>query len=365
MTPQSIAFFAAGLILLLVGAELMVRGASRLAAAFGVSALVVGLTIVAYGTGSPEFAVGVRAALAGESDLAVGNVVGSNIFNILFILGLSALVRPLIVHAQLIRLDVPVMILASGLLYFLALDGRIDRLNGALLLFCMIAYTGLQIRIGTRQRAAQRDHNAARRRLSVPRIAWQCCMIIAGLGMLVVGSGWLVDGAVELATTLGVDQLVIGLTIVAAGTSLPEAATSLIAGLRGERDIAVGNVVGSNISNIFGVLGAAALVSPHGLTVAFKAGNFDIPVMAVVAVGCLPLFFARGRIGRPEGFLLLAYWVGYTAYVVHMATRHPNVLELRHGITAFVLPLVALTMIVVMAQGRDRRGDSESDDTSG
>ncbi|GAB4457016.1 MAG: calcium/sodium antiporter [Anaerolineae bacterium] len=309
---------AAALALLVVGAEVLVRGASRLAVAMGISPLVVGLTVVAYGTSSPEMAVSVQSALAGQADIALGNVIGSNIFNVLFILGLSALITPLVVSLQLVRRDVPIMIGVSLLLWLMALNGGVERWEGGLLFGGVVAYTVWSVwqsRRESKQVVAEEFGEAQPERGALPLLK-NLAFIGAGLGLLVLGSNWLVSSAVSLAEAWGVSQLVIGLTIVAAGTSLPEVATSVVASLRGERDIAVGNVVGSNIFNILSVLGLAAVVSPNGVAVSSAALAFDMPVMVLVALACLPIFFTGGVIARWEGGLFLAFYVGYTLYLV-------------------------------------------------
>ncbi|MDA0824547.1 MAG: calcium/sodium antiporter, partial [Proteobacteria bacterium] len=259
-------YLAAGLILLVGGAEVLVRGASKLAAQFGIPPLIIGLTVVAFGTSTPETAVSVQAAMNGSGDLAIGNVVGSNIANVLLILGLTALIAPLIVSRQLIRLDVPIMIGASLLTLALAWDGQLDRSDGAILFACILAYTAFLITSGRREQAVKDDEFIKEFGLqAAPKpYAWgiNLSLIIAGLFLLVSGSNLLVEGAVSLARALGLSELVIGLTVVAIGTSLPELATSVTAAFRGERDIAVGNIVGSNIFNLLCVLGLSALVSP-------------------------------------------------------------------------------------------------------
>jgi cation:H+ antiporter len=356
MDQAALVFFVLGLILLIAGAEGLVRGAAGLAAQFGVPSLIIGLTVVAFGTGSPELAVGVRAASLGQVDLAVGNVVGSNIFNVLFILGLSAMVRPIFVHDQLVRIDVPIMILASGLLFFVSLDGRIGIYDGIGLLTGMVAYTTLLIHLGRRQRTAPSVAQVEIRAVT-GQWSWakNSLYVLVGLALLILGSNWLIRGAMAIAGALGVSELVIGLTIVAAGTSLPEVATSVVAGLRGERDIAVGNVVGSNIYNIFAVLGTTALIAPDGLTVASAAIRFDIPVMVVVAISCLPIFFAHGRITRWEGAVFFGYWLAYTAYVILLAAQHDALDEYSRVMRLFVLPLTAITLIVVLLRARRRK----------
>lgn len=347
----------AGLVLLVVGAEALVRGASRLAVSAGISPLVVGLTVVAFGTSSPELAVSVEAALSGNSGIAVGNVIGSNIFNVLFILGLSALIVPLAVSAQLVRLDVPLMIVLSVLVLLMALDDRLGWIDGALLLIGLVAYVTFLIREG-RVEDAPTDIDAAGGFLSTRP---GCVMlIVVGLVLLVLGSSWLVDSAVEIAARLGVSDLVVGLTIVAAGTSMPEVVTSVIAAIRGERDIAVGNVVGSNIFNIMGVLGIASVVAPEGIPVADAVIGFDLPVMIAVALACLPIFFIGGSIGRWKGSLLLAYYVAYTAYLIMAATDHDALGRFSTVMVYFVLPITALTLVAVSGlEIRRRRRERE------
>ncbi|MDQ3557022.1 MAG: calcium/sodium antiporter [Gemmatimonadota bacterium] len=347
--------FALGIVLLIGGAELLVRGASRLAGAFGISPLVVGLTVVALGTSSPELAVSVQAALGGNPEISIGNVVGSNIFNVLFILGISALIVPLVVSEQLVRLDVPLMIAASIALWVVALDGTVGRGDGVLLLAGIVAYTVFLVRQSRRETVAAR----AEEEETPPGAGWlrNGLLVAVGLALLIVGSRWLVEGATVLATAFGVSQLVIGLTVVAAGTSLPEVATSVLAGLRGERDIAVGNVVGSNLFNILVILGVSAVVAPRGIAVAPAALAFDIPVMIAVAVACLPIFFTGHLISRWEGGVFLAFYVAYTTYVVLAATQHDALPALSGAMLYFVIPLTTITLGVLSIRAvRTRRG---------
>ncbi|MER2515840.1 MAG: calcium/sodium antiporter [Candidatus Accumulibacter phosphatis] len=344
-------WFIPGLIALIVGAELLVRGASKLALSFGISPLVVGLTVVAFGTSAPELAVSVQSAWSGQVDIALGNVVGSNIFNVLFILGLSALIAPLLVHRQLIQQEVPMMVALSLLLWLLASDGGISRGDGLLLVSLLLAYTFLVIR------QSRRESRAGAPLVSelppVDSHAWdahwlaQLLLVAAGIVLLVLGANWLVEAAVTLARRLGMSEVVVGLTIVAIGTSLPEVATSITAAVRGQRDIAVGNVVGSNIFNILAVLGISASIAPGDLLVPASLMAFDLPVMVVVAVACLPIFFTGHLIARWEGALFLVYYAAYTTYLVLNAAGHAAQSGFSLVIGSFALPLTAVTLILL------------------
>lgn len=344
--------FAAGLAALVVGADILVRGASRLALSFGISPLVVGLTIVAFGTSAPEMAVSAGAVLNGQTGLAMGNVVGSNIFNVLFILGLSALIAPLVVHVQLIRQEVPILIGASLLLLILSLDGRISLLDGGLFFGLLLAYTAFLVVQSRREtQAAQAEFDAELH--APPAGAWdarlpvQIALIVAGLGLLVLGSDWLVTSAVAFAQALGVSDLVIGLTIVAAGTSMPEVATSVAAALKGERDIAVGNVVGSSTFNILGCLGLSGLVAGSaGLAVAPSLLAFDIWVMLAVALACLPIFLSGREIARWEGAVFLGYYMAYVSYLILAAQQHDALETYSTVMMGFVIPLTVITLVV-------------------
>ena len=344
-----------GTILLVAGAESLVRGASRLATSAGVSPLVVGLTVVAFGTSSPELAVSAHAALTGEADIAIGNVVGSNIFNILFILGLSAMVTPLVVAQQLIRLDVPIMIGVSILLFALGMDGKIGRLEGLLLFSLSVVYTVFLIRISRLEsRAVQAEYEreyAVGAEEKTPR-AWKIDLayVVGGMAGVVLGSRWLVDGAVRVALDLGVSELMIGLTVIAIGTSLPEVATSVVASMRGERDIAVGNVVGSNIFNILGVAGLTGLVAPDGVSVSVDVLRFDIPVMILVAMCAAPALVSGMILQRWEGFLFLAYYLAYLSHLILAASGDSTLPGLDSVVISLMVPLTALAVLVLHRQ---------------
>jgi cation:H+ antiporter len=349
-------FFAVGLALLIVGAEILVRGAASLAGAAGVSPLVIGLTIAAWATSAPELLVSVRAALTGQAGIALGNVVGSNILNVLLILGAAALVTPLAVAQRLVWLDVPLMIGVSIAVWLLALDGALGRADGALLLAGMIAYTLFLIRQSRRETAAIGAEYARVFGPEVQRVRairpWpmDLAFILGGLGLLVLGARWLVESAVAMAQTFGVGETVIGLTIVAAGTSLPEAATSIIAAFRGERDIAVGNVVGSNIYNVLLILGLTSLLPPSGIPVPAAMVHFDLPVMTVVAVACLPIFLTGHVIARWEGAVFVGYYGAYTLYLILGAAQHDALPQFSAVMWWFVIPLTAITVIVSVAR---------------
>lgn len=354
MTTMTFIYLIAGITLLVMGAEVLVRGAARLAAQLGISPLVIGLTVVAFGTSAPETAVSVQAAVEGSGDLAIGNVVGSNIANVLLILGITALVAPLLVSRQLIRQDVPIMIGASLLTYALALDGGLSKIDGAVLFACVVGYTAFLI-YQSRKESKQADDEfddefgleEANR-----HYAWahHLLLITVGLVLLVLGSNWLVEGATTLARALGISELVIGLTVVAIGTSLPELATSVIAAVKGQRDIAVGNIVGSNIFNLLCVLGLSSLVSPLPINVSPNALAFDFPVMIAVAIACLPIFFAGYCINRWEGLLFLAYYVAYTVYLVTSITGQAFATTLSHAMLGYVLPLTAVSLAVIASR---------------
>lgn len=356
-----------GLTLLVVGGELLVRGASQLAATMRISPLVIGLTVVAFGTSSPELAVSVQSALVGNADIALGNVVGSNIFNILFILGVSALIVPLRVSAQLIRLDVPVMVAASILVLVLALDGRIGRIDGVLLFGGLVAYTYWCITRCRRESdevQAEFKQEISQSKTGLAATVAQLGLIAAGLILLGVGTKGLVGGAVTVATYLQVSQLIIGLTIVSVGTSLPEVVTSIMAAWRGERDIAVGNAVGSNLFNVLGVLGLSSIISPSGIGVLSTALYFDIPVMIAAAIACLPIFFTGNVIARWEGGLFFFYYLVYTTHLLLEATGYESHRTLLEVMVVFVIPLTILSLLITVYRTARRHASSAPDSSS-
>ena len=355
---ETILLFVGGGILLVAGAEMLVRGASRLALGFGISPLVVGLTVVAFGTSAPELAVSIGASIGGTSGVALGNVVGSNIFNILLTLGLSALVIPLTVSIRLIRREIPLMIAISIITLVMALDGTIGRIEGTLLFAGSLFYTVVLIRQSRRENQENRvavaealgDTDAKREKAASTPLWKNILFLLLGLGGLVVGAEFLVASATTIAQALGMSDLVIGLTVVAAGTSLPELATSVIAAFRGERDIAVGNIVGSNIFNLLVVLGATGMISGD-IPVPAGALTFDLPVMIAVAIAALPVLFTGLMINRWEGFVFVATYVFYTVHLVLVALDHPGLDEFSFAMTWFVIPLIVLTIGVISVQG--------------
>jgi cation:H+ antiporter len=346
----------AGLVLLVIGADLLVKGAARLAANFGVPSLVIGLTVVAFGTSAPELAVSVKAAFSGQAELAIANAVGSNIFNVLFILGVAAVVSPLIISKQLIRQDVPIMVVVSVVALLMTLNGNINKLEAAILALGLFGYTAFLFFQGKKQGADVSDEEVEEM-LKTPVPTWKnVLMVVGGLALLVWGARWLVQSAVEIATAWGVNEAVIGLTIVAAGTSLPEVVTSVVATIKGQRDIAVGNVVGSNIFNILCVLGLSGLVSPTPLLAGEQLANIDIPVMVGVAILCVPLFFIGSILHRVEGLLFLALYVAYVWYLVAMALSQPYLNTLQSGIIYGLLPIVVLYVVITFIHDiRQRR----------
>ena len=342
MEPLDVARLVAGPALLVVGAELLVRGSARLAAAVGLSPLVIGLTVVSYGTGAPELAVSLSAAWADRGDIALGNVIGSNILNVLLVLGITAIVAPLVVQRRLVQSEVPFMIGASLLTLAMAADGVLSRIDGAVLVAGVIGFTLVALRLGKRFEAPAEAHVEAP--VPIELTMRLIAMVVVGLALLVLGGRWIVDGAVAIARGFGISELVIGLTIVALGTSLPEVATSLIAAVRGQREIAVGNVIGSNIFNLLAVLGTTVVVVPDGIVVARSALVFDLPVMVAAAAVCLPIFFTHGRIDRWEGGLLLATFAAYLAYLALRGMQHPWLPSFAWAMVTFVLPLAGVAL---------------------
>ena len=370
-----------GLVLLVAGGELLVRGASGLATRIGMSSLVVGLTVVAFATSAPELAVTLGAVMGGEPGLAVGNVVGSNIANVLMILGSSAIILPLLVKVQLVRIDIPFMAALSVLFLLLAIDGGFSRVDGLILLVMLVLYIAVAIILSRRDGHVDdlRGPGASIATASAGRVGQTArtsgdtmteavedveargsigrdvVLVLIGVVLLVVGANILVKGATGIATAFGVSDLIVGLTVVAIGTSLPELTTSIVAVRRGQRDLAVGNVVGSNIFNIGAVAGLAAMISPTGLPVPESALALDIPLMIAASVVLLPLAFTGSVIARWEGGLLVALYVSYLLYTVLAAAERPILQGFTTVMLWFITPLVVLTVISTVVHEISRR----------
>ena len=321
MSVVTIVALVGGLACLVAGAEFLVRGAAGIAGRLGIAPVIVGLTVVAFGTSAPELAVSVSASTSGSADVALGNVVGSNIGNILLILGAAALVGARAVDQRIGRIDSPVLLVASVGVLVLSLDNEIGRVDGLVLFGGIVAYVAWLVRSATRERPEVLeeydeaievlDGGDAERPLLV-----QIGLVAIGLAVLVGGSQLLVNSATDIAEDLGVSDLVIGLTVVAIGTSLPELATSVLAAIRGQRDIAVGNVVGSNLFNLLCVLGLTGIISSDGIPVANASLQLDLPVMLAATAALLPVVRRGFRIERWEGVIFIALYVAYVGYLV-------------------------------------------------
>ena len=309
-----------GLVALYFGAEFLVKGGAALALRLGLTPLVIGLTVVAFGTSGPEMVVSVQAGLSGQGAIAVGNVVGSNICNIALILGICALICPLQADVQVIRREVPVMIGVSVLGLIVLFDGYVARWEGGLLLSGLVVYTIVTVRQARREAASGGDGGFT---ATLPEgtagasgLGINIVRVLGGLGLLILGSHWFVTGAVSLAQQWGMSEVAIGLTVVAVGTSLPELATSLTGAIKRQADLAIGNVVGSNIFNLLGILGVAALLKPIE---APELQWTDLGLMMLVSLALLPVVKSGSRISRTEGALLLTSYVGYTAWLLASA----------------------------------------------
>lgn len=327
MSFPPIVIFFAGLIIIVVGAEMLLRSAARIAGILGVKPIIIGLTVVAVGTSAPELAVGITAVRDGQPGLAVGNIAGTNMVNILFILGLSAAIRPLPLQLLSIKLDVPVMILASIMLLFMSFDGMLTHNEGWMLLLSAIVYVVILIRVSRNEPpSVQADYES---QYSAPKPVkrysnavkfWNGVLLLIGITLTIFGADLLVDGASSIASTLGVSDAIIGLTIVALGTSAPEIVTTIVATLKDDRDVAVGNLIGSSITNIFVILGITCVAVPTPIEVDSNVLQIDLPLAAAVAVVCYPVFRSDHLVSRREGVLfVLAYLVYLTTLIVFRA----------------------------------------------
>lgn len=313
---EIIIYIAAGLLMLFVGAEGLIRGSSSLALRLGITPLVVGLTVVAFGTSSPELVVSLKAALEGNGDISLGNVIGSNIANIALILGVAALIRPLNVQAVVIKREIPIMIFISLILVLFMINHEIDRIEGIIFFAGIIIYTVVSVYLAKREKSkeveAEYIEGVAKKPL---KIGLAIPFIILGLALLVYGANLFLEASIEIAKRFGMSQAVIGLTIVAIGTSLPELVTSAVASIKNESDIAIGNVVGSNVFNILLILGVTAMIIPvsaAGITM------IDIIVMLITAVIVLPMTWSKFVLNRWEGAFLL---IGYFVYMYYLLPK--------------------------------------------
>lgn len=314
---QASLLMVTGIGLLIAGGELLVRSSSKIASFLGVSPLVIGLTVVAFGTSAPELGVSLVAALQGNPEIALANVVGSNIFNVGFILGLCAMISPLVVNMQLIKFDVPILIITSLLTFLICVDGQLNRIEGLGLFLCAVIYTVWLIRASRKESEnISLQFNEAIPSNSGKGLYLQSGLALGALVILVVGSKLLVSGATDFAHFFGVSEELIGLTIVAAGTSLPEVATSVMATVRGQKDLAIGNVIGSNIYNLTLILGLASGINPKGLQVSSSILHFDLIAMVAIAMLSLPLLMTSRKLDRWEGAVLFGAYVGYTAFLL-------------------------------------------------
>lgn len=323
----SAGWFIVGLIALAIGSEVMVRGGAQLAARLGISPMLIGLTVVSIGTSLPELAVGVTAATEGSGALAVGNIAGTNVVNILFILGLSALIRPLAIGQRTLRFDLPVMAGAALLLWLLAADGVLSRLDGLILACGAVVYTVALILISRREsRATVAEYAEAFPQPDEPAKAGggslfqHAATTFTGIAVVILGAEWLVGGAVGIARELGVSDALIGLTIVAIGTSAPELVTTVVSTVRGERDIAIGNLLGSSVYNILLILGITCLVPAHGLALTHNLVSVDIPIMVAASLVCIPIFVTGRRVHRAEGAAMVAAYLGYLTFLLATQT---------------------------------------------
>ncbi|MBD8023881.1 calcium/sodium antiporter [Microbacterium gallinarum] len=312
---------ALGLIALIVGAELVVRYGAKLARRMGIPPIIIGLTVVSIGTSAPELAVGIDAVRSGAGSLAIGNIVGTNMVNLLLILGMSAAIRPIVMHAQTLKLDLPAMAAASVLLFLLSFDRALSVLDGVLLFVAALVYMALLVLFTRRESTrvlAEYEHEYPRQDVHGSR-RWavvEAALLALGIVVIVFGADWLVRGAVELAAAAGVSNALIGLTIVAIGTSAPELATTIVATIRDDRDIAVGNLIGSSIFNLTFILGASLFFAPGQVAVEPSLAYIDMPIMVLVSLLCVPVFLTGRRVTRVEGVLFVVAYAVYLTYLI-------------------------------------------------
>lgn len=317
MSIHYILIFIIGLVIITFSSDLVLKGATRIARGFGVSPLLIGLTVVSIGTSLPELAVGLTSIKEGSGDLAIGNIAGTNIVNILFILGLSALIRPLPLSFKNVKLDVVVMISSTLLLIIISMNSHLSNIEGLILLLLGVSYMIFLTRNAKKQ---EQPEEVKEEDTNTPtpsnwkNWATNIIYLVAGIAGTIYGAELLIESAIFMAKSFQVSDAVIGLTIVAIGTSLPELATTLVATIKGEnRDVAIGNIIGSNINNILLILGATAFFSPNGIGVNDNILAFDLPLAGIVAIICYPIFKSGQIISRKEGIMMVSF---YTIYVL-------------------------------------------------
>lgn len=334
-------WFIIGLLSLIVGAELLVRSASKLAASLGVTKLVIGLTVVAFGTSAPELAVGIEAGIKNQTDILLGNVIGSNFTNTLLILGLSALIMPLRVHRNLIRFDLPVMIGATILLIVLSYNLILTTTECFILIIFLVGYLVALVRFSGKTDFTKKEALKA-------GSPWMNALLtFTGLIMLIAGARWLVESATIFAEMAGISELIIGLTVVAIGTSLPEIVTSVLAAVRGEKDLAVGSIIGSNILNILSVIGISGLFTSY-IPVQQTLINIDMMILLGISILCVPFFYSGKIISRTEGAILFSCYLLYLTYLYLDSMQSNLISQFINGIFYGVIPAVVIYSVVVV-----------------
>lgn len=350
---MTILLFVLGLVGLITGAELFLKAIDHFGLKWGVSPLIMGLTVVAFATGAPELAISIKAAFSGSADLVLGNIIGSNIANILLILGITAIISPINITRRVIRIDVPIVITISVVVYLMSIDGGLSTVDGVILLMGFLAYSYFTyVQIKNNSNEEEKEGETFQYHLSPDELEKGTFfyiknggLLLIGLALIVLGSNWIVDSAVIIARILGLSELVIGLTIISIGTSLPEVATSLSAARKGNADIAVANVMGSNLYNVLLTLALTLIIAPNVLEVSKDAITLDLPFMVLVSMACIPIFIAGFNLTRVDGALFLSYYVTYLTYLVLNAINSPIVSTMQGVILYAAIPLTILYMM--------------------
>ncbi len=354
--PNPVAFIM-GLVILLGSAELLVRNATILARLIGKSSLFIGLTIAAFGTSAPELAIGITGLLKGEVNIGLGNIVGSNIFNILCVLGLAAVVRPIMTKRLTVQRDIPILLATCLLFFLLTLDGAIGVVDSGVLLVVLVGYLVYLSRVSADQPGVSREaKNSGEKAPSGLRIVFMLFLIVVSIALMMIASRFMVTGAIGIATRFGMSEFAIGLTIVAMGTSLPEIATTLAAVRQEQYDLAIGNVLGSCFFNIIAVPAAMAVISAGALPLAEEAIWVDIPIMVVATVALLPIFVSDHRLSRAEGVLFLAYYAVYVLMLYFRNASESILSEYQTELVLVAVPVIAITMSIITVRAvRQRR----------